>query len=254
MKPVFLFSMVLVATVGMRAFSVTGSVDAPATRFVPSASHDATKPIIFPEDVLPVSAQQWQSRYGCDNSQGKYIGYTERPWAQYAVIRDGSQENIYTVGDRLTVRPQPTIISIDSRYVVTRTAEKVAVLCRDDAEKKKAYTAVTLPAVKSWSNSAGEVTQVRNAKGELIGYRLRTCLRYCWLLKQFAIKPGDTLLELEGVLAAKLTAERIKEIVATKKEDLNLVIERDGQRQSLIVPWRRLAPLLRFIPEAEAHD
>jgi hypothetical protein len=217
----------------------------------------------LPEGTSAFSGTSWQRRNGCRFDESGYMGYSEREKQHFALIRENHQENIYSPGDSIIAYGPAQIIPLDEHYVALKPSKKILVLCRRNrANHLFSVTPVRAsfmgndtaetPSTTEFSNAAGTISLEKNDHGKVIGYRLQECLKYCWLLQYFNLKEGDILTNIDGVEVGLLTINQIKKIFMQGTQDIKLTVQRGGEIIDVILPGKKLVPLLDLINKEAA--
>lgn len=232
----------------------------------------------LPEDVFPFSPEKWQGHYGCAKDGAKYIGFSMQTSLNLAIFRIGNNDHVFMLGDELEgTSSGERIIWIDSARVITRNNIKISVLCREN-DNNESFSASSLSTMNRekkhtiknetflqdlnagkinnqtniinseiYNSPIGSVATVTNSTGNVVGYRLQDCKKYCWLLKQLSFEPDDVITELQGISAERLSEEQIKNLFINQKSDIQISVVRKGHLHIIKLPWAKISPYVRYI-------
>lgn len=224
----------------------------------PDISQPASK-VTIPVDTLVSSASYWQKHHGCQTGSLRYSGYSAHDKQRIAVVFSGGQEHLYSVGDELVEAPQARIIALDDQTVVLRYPDKITVLCRDGQktpENIRPLAQVNLSPSSSPSmldSPLGTLAPVSDKVGNVMGYRLQKCLRYCWLMRQFSLQEGDTITAIQGIRVGQILPAQLDEILIHDRRDITVTLQRGAETKSVTLPWKRIASLTHFLKKGDAQ-
>lgn len=224
----------------------------------PEMSQPASR-VTIPADTLVSSASYWQKHHGCQTGSLRYNGYSAHDKQRIVVVFSGGQEHLYSLGDELTDVPQSRIIALDDQAVVLRYPDKITVLCRDGQKTPEnirplAQTNLSPSSSPPTLHSAlGTLAPVSDKAGNVMGYRLQKCLRYCWLMRQFSLQEGDTITSIQGVRVGQILPAQLNEILTHDRQDITVTLQRGTEMKSVTLPWKRIAPLAHLLKKGDAQ-
>jgi type II secretory pathway component PulC len=228
---------------------------------------------LLPADVFPFQADTWQQKSGCMKTPMKYVGVSTHGTHSFAIVNSGGKGKIYVLGDAVeNKKKESRIIWLDRERILLRQLNQVNVLCRERLipsgnEQSVQISKVNEPSLQPvakenevekslidntqrpalYKSSLGTVAAVPDDHGEIAGYRLQNCYRYCWLLKQLSLQVDDVVTAIQGKAIINMTEENLKKLIMEHKTDVELTIERNGELHIITIPWKKIAPMARLL-------
>lgn len=215
--------------------------------------------LILPEDAFEFSPAKWQTKFGCDNNNMQYVGYSGHLSPDVSILKVSGKDKVYQLGDLVTNEQGSNyrIIWIDHDRTILSDAREIIVKCKivpkeetskkiknekknSDERTKKIESSI----IKS---TLGSITKVDSSEAHGGGYKLNECYKYCWLLKRLNIERGDVIKAIDGKNVISFDEEKLKEYITNKRTDIKVTIERNGKEEVIDIAYKTFWPIVRLM-------